>query len=107
VYEVDHTTFAAGALRRASFFALTKAAAQRPPPNLVLQVVGEYGGHGLALPGHLWAEGGGTAMAPNAAAAGAGNWGYGKLPKHASQLREMYRVIRRRAEAGVGCGQDA
>lgn len=44
---------------------------------LLEKVVGEFGGHGLAVKGHLWKEG--------------NNWGYGKLPKHASELRELYK----------------
>ena len=55
-----------------------------------VKVVGEFGGHGLALPGHLWSESG--ALGSHAAAGG--NWGYGKSSKHASQLREV-RHLRR------------
>jgi hypothetical protein len=45
-----------------------------PPP----QVVGEFGGHGLAVPGHIWLSGGG------------GAWGYGGLlkPEPSALMRE-------------------
>ncbi len=49
--------------------------------------MGEYGGHGLAVSGHLWREGTTTRSAGDATE---GNWGYGVMPKHAGQLRDLY-----------------
>ncbi len=42
-----------------------------------IKVVGEFGGHGLVVPGHIWD--------PNRR-----NWGYGGLPKNAAEYRERY-----------------
>ncbi len=42
-----------------------------------IQVVGEFGGHGLPVPGHLWNE-------------ETKNWGYGGLPKNDAEFRERY-----------------
>jgi len=52
-----------------------------------LKVVGEFGGHGLAVDGHLWSKSGGVSTSADETG---GNWGYGKLPKHATQLKEFY-----------------
>ncbi len=43
-----------------------------------VQVVGEFGGHGLPIAGHLWD--------PNRR-----NWGYGNLPKTPEEYQERYR----------------
>lgn len=43
-----------------------------------IHVVGEFGGHGLPVTGHLW-DG------------GAGNWGYGGLPKDAAEYAARYK----------------
>jgi beta-galactosidase len=43
-----------------------------------IHVVGEFGGHGLPVAGHLW-DG------------SAGNWGYGGLPKNAEEYKARYR----------------
>jgi hypothetical protein len=43
-----------------------------------IHVVGEFGGHGLPVAGHLW-DG------------GAGNWGYGGLPQNAAEYTARYR----------------
>ena len=42
-----------------------------------VKVVGEYGGHGLPVEGHLWD-------------AARDNWGYGGLPKDAAEYRDRY-----------------
>jgi beta-galactosidase len=42
-----------------------------------VKVVGEFGGHGLPLAGHLWDS-------------QRDNWGYGGLPRNASEYRERY-----------------
>jgi len=42
-----------------------------------IKVVGEFGGHGYPVQGHLWD-------------AGRRNWGYGGLPKSAAEYRERY-----------------
>ncbi len=42
-----------------------------------VKVVGEYGGHGLVIPDHIWD--------PNRR-----NWGYGGLPKNAQEYRRRY-----------------
>ena len=43
-----------------------------------VKVVGEFGGHGLPIEGHLWD-------------AGRRNWGYGGLPKNAQEYEQRYR----------------
>ncbi|MEX2113092.1 MAG: sugar-binding domain-containing protein [Pirellulales bacterium] len=43
-----------------------------------VQVVGEFGGHGLPVAGHLWD-------------ANRRNWGYGNLPKDADEYQSRYR----------------
>lgn len=43
-----------------------------------IKVVGEFGGHGLPVDGHLWD-------------AEADNWGYGGLPKNKTEYQERYR----------------
>ncbi len=42
-----------------------------------VKVVGEFGGHGLPVEGHLWDN-------------QANNWGYGGLPKNADEYKERY-----------------
>jgi len=42
-----------------------------------IMVMGEFGGHGLPVPGHLWD-------------ANRRNWGYGSLPKDAAEYKERY-----------------
>ena len=42
-----------------------------------VRVVGEFGGHGWPVPGHLWDE-------------SKANWGYGGLPKSIDEYRERY-----------------
>lgn len=42
-----------------------------------VKVIGEFGGHGLAVEGHLWD-------------ADRDNWGYGKLPKTKDEYRQRY-----------------
>ncbi len=44
-----------------------------------IKVVGEFGGHGYPVPGHLWD-------------ANRRNWGYGGLPENESEYRQRYRV---------------
>jgi len=44
-----------------------------------VKVVGEFGGHGFPVPGHLWN--------PNAR-----NWGYGGLPKNKDEWLERYKT---------------
>lgn len=60
-----------------------------------VKVVGEFGGHGFPVEGHLWD--------PNAR-----NWGYGGLPENKEEWQERYREsIRRLAdlrEQGVAAG---
>ncbi|MBL8817907.1 MAG: hypothetical protein JNL58_17920 [Planctomyces sp.] len=43
-----------------------------------IKVVGEFGGHGLPVEGHLWDP-------------GRGNWGYGDLPKDSAEYQSRYR----------------
>ena len=43
-----------------------------------IKVVGEFGGHGLPVPGHLWNP-------------GTRNWGYGGLPETRQEYRDRYR----------------
>ena len=43
-----------------------------------IKVMGEFGGHGLPSPGHLWDN-------------SRRNWGYGGLPKNAAEYKERYR----------------
>ena len=50
-----------------------------------IKVVGEFGGHGLTVPGHLFREEKDDNKQKR------GNWGYGKLPKHATELKDLYR----------------
>lgn len=51
-----------------------------------IKVVGEFGGHGLPVDGHLWDD------SPK-------NWGYGGLPKDADEYQERYqKSIHRLAE---------
>ncbi len=45
----------------------------------LVAVMGEFGGHGLPVPGHLWEE-------------GAKSWGYGELPADAAELEARYRA---------------
>jgi hypothetical protein len=60
-----------------------------------IKVVGEFGGHGLPIAGHLWDE-------------NRDNWGYGGLPKNAAEYRERYvESLRRLAELraqGIAAG---
>ncbi|MDH3585084.1 MAG: glycoside hydrolase family 2, partial [Phycisphaerae bacterium] len=60
-----------------------------------VKVVGEFGGHGFPVEGHLWSK---TAR----------NWGYGGLPKNKNEWLERYRVsIRKLADLkkkGVAAG---
>lgn len=60
-----------------------------------VKVVGEFGGHGLPVDGHLWDE-------------STDNWGYGGLPKNAAEYRQRYEEsIRRLAELkqkGIAAG---
>ncbi len=42
-----------------------------------VKVVGEFGGHGLPVEGHLWKK-------------GSRNWGYGGLPKNLDEWKERY-----------------
>jgi hypothetical protein len=49
----------------------------------LIKVVGEFGGHGLPVPGHLWD-------------ASAGNWGYGGLPRDREDYLARYRESVRR-----------
>ena len=42
-----------------------------------IKVMGEFGGHGLPSPGHLWDN-------------SRRNWGYGGLPKNASEYKDRY-----------------
>ena len=39
--------------------------------------MGEFGGHGYPVEGHLWAS-------------GRGNWGYGGLPKNEAEYKQRY-----------------
>ena len=48
-----------------------------------IKVVGEFGGHGLPTPDHLWDN-------------SSRNWGYGGLPKDAAEYKERYRESIRR-----------
>ncbi len=41
-----------------------------------IKVVGEFGGHGFPVPGHLWNK--------------EGNWGYGELPKDIPEWQQRY-----------------
>ncbi len=60
-----------------------------------VKVVGEFGGHGLPVEGHLWDN-------------QANNWGYGGLPKNADEYKERYvESIRRLVELkkqGIAAG---
>ena len=60
-----------------------------------VKVVGEFGGHGFPVEGHLWSK---TAR----------NWGYGGLPKHKEEWLERYRTsVRKLAELkkeGIAAG---
>ena len=60
-----------------------------------IKVVGEFGGHGLPTPDHLWDN-------------STRNWGYGGLPKDAAEYKERYREsIRRLVELkaeGIAAG---
>ena len=90
-------------------------------------MVGEFGGHGLAVPGHLWFGDGGAdrggglglglledpllAAAREAAGGGGGDgvaWGYGGLPTTTGEYKERYRVslaaLRELMDQGVAAG---
>lgn len=54
-------------------------------------VVGEFGGHGLPVPGHLWRE-------------GARSWGYGELPKDTAEYVGRYEESLRRLAALIERG---
>ena len=58
-------------------------------------VVGEFGGHGLPIRGHLWNP-------------EMDNWGYGGLPKNAEEYLERYeeslRRLRELRERGIAAG---
>ncbi len=60
-----------------------------------VKVVGEFGGHGFPVEGHLWN--------PNT-----NNWGYGGLPKDESEWRERYResirLLAELKEQGIAAG---
>ena len=43
-----------------------------------IKVIGEFGGHGLPTPGHLWDN-------------STKNWGYGGLPKDAAEYKDRYK----------------
>ncbi|MBN2162774.1 MAG: hypothetical protein JXR25_15280 [Pontiellaceae bacterium] len=45
--------------------------------NDYVKVVGEFGGHGFPLPGHVWDP-------------GSRNWGYGGLPKDIDELKDRF-----------------
>jgi beta-galactosidase len=60
-----------------------------------IHVVGEFGGHGLPVAGHLW-DG------------GAGNWGYGGLPKdpaeYAARYKESIEKLAALKDKGIAAG---
>jgi DNA-binding transcriptional regulator LsrR (DeoR family) len=59
------------------------------------QFVGEFGGHGLPVDGHLWD-------------ADADNWGYGGLPKNKAEYQERYResirILAELKDKGISAG---
>lgn len=60
-----------------------------------IKVVGEFGGHGLPVEGHLWDT-------------KRENWGYGGLPKNAAEYRERYvesiRILAELKKQGIAAG---
>jgi hypothetical protein len=60
-----------------------------------VMVMGEFGGHGYPVPGHLWD-------------AGRRNWGYGDLPKTEAEYRERYatsiRMLNDLRRQGIAAG---
>jgi beta-galactosidase len=60
-----------------------------------IKVVGEFGGHGLVVPGHIWNT-------------GKRNWGYGGLPKDEKEYRERYvesvRLMAQLKSQGIAAG---
>lgn len=79
-------------------------------------MVGEFGGHGLAVPGHLWNShrdniGGSSEGQGNNNGGINGNavsWGYGKLPATTAEFKERYRIsiaaLRELQDEGIGGG---
>lgn len=63
--------------------------------NDFVRVVGEYGGHGLPVEGHMWKS-------------DKEAWGYGGLPKNAQEYKDRYvkslRVLSELQSKGVGAG---
>lgn len=60
-----------------------------------VKVVGEFGGHGLPVDGHIWDS-------------DRNNWGYGGLPKNAEEYKERYlesiRLLVELQEQGIAAG---
>ena len=60
-----------------------------------VKVVGEFGGHGFPVEGHLWRP-------------GSHNWGYGGLPKDEAEYRDRYReslrILGELRDKGVAAG---
>jgi beta-galactosidase len=60
-----------------------------------IKVVGEFGGHGLPIAGHLWD-------------ANRDNWGYGGLPKNKEEYKERYvtslKMLNDLRQAGIAAG---
>ncbi|MCB1130561.1 MAG: glycoside hydrolase family 2, partial [Verrucomicrobiae bacterium] len=60
-----------------------------------VKVVGEFGGHGMPIEGHLWAK-------------NAPNWGYGGLPKNLDEWKERYsrsiRILAGLRKQGIAAG---
>jgi len=60
-----------------------------------IKVIGEFGGHGLPTPGHLWDN-------------SRRNWGYGGLPKDAGEYKERYleslRILTELKSKGIAAG---
>ncbi len=59
--------------------------------NDFIKVVGEFGGHGFPVEGHIWHP-------------EKGNWGYGKLPKTVEELKSRYSESMKRLGELVGTG---
>ena len=76
-------------------FELNEASDGTPRFDAFIKVVGEFGGHGYPVPGHLWDE-------------SKRNWGYGGLPKDKQEWRQRYKTsLRKLAElkaAGIAAG---
>lgn len=60
-----------------------------------VKVVGEFGGHGLPVEGHIWDT-------------KRENWGYGGLPKNATEYKERYvesiRILKELQQNGIAAG---